>query len=99
MDDVNQSNSVDMDVRLDIDESSEDISTNPKESQPFSDIASARLSRRTIVQGSLAAAATGFLAPQAAHAGRRKRRGSGHNKGLCGFEPLTTESAVAVTTR
>ncbi|MEM7764515.1 MAG: PhoX family phosphatase [Pseudomonadota bacterium] len=94
MDDVNVRSVDTGDVRVDLDESSEDIATNPTESRQFADIAAARLSRRTIVQGSLAAAATGFLAPQAAHAGGYDS-GRGSSGSLCGFEPLTTEAAVA----
>ncbi|MEL7538109.1 MAG: PhoX family phosphatase [Pseudomonadota bacterium] len=83
-----------------IDDSSEDVSANPTDNTSFEEIAKSRLSRRTVMQGSLAVAAAGYLAPKPGHAAgdnafanwfrRRPRRSS-----LLDFRPLTTEDAVA----
>ena len=83
------------------DDSSENISTNPTDTTPFSEIAANSLSRRTVMQGSLAVAAAGFLAPKPGHAGtkdsalgdwfsRRPRYGS-----LLDFRALETADVVA----
>ena len=73
------------------DDSSEDRSVNPTNTRPFSDIAAAQLSRRTVVQGTLAAAAVGFFAPKPAHA----TEGGEAGESLIGFEPLSTADAAA----
>jgi secreted PhoX family phosphatase len=78
-------------------ESSEDISTNPTDNRSFTDVATAHLSRRKVLQGSLAVAATGFFAPTPGHAhGRGTSLAPGQNKGpLLDFQPLTIENATA----
>lgn len=76
------------------DDASEDLSTNPTTTRPFHEIATAHLSRRAIVQGSLAAAATGFFAPAAAHAGGYRHRRN-KTQALIDFAPLTTDEVVA----
>lgn len=49
------------DVEHQLDDSSEDISTNPTVIPSFADVAASQLSRRRLLQGSLALAATSFL--------------------------------------
>jgi len=78
----------------------ENVSSNSSDNRTFSDILTKSLSRRGVVQGSLAGAATTFLAPQAIAGDwdddggwrrwRRKRRRS-----LVDFEPLTISQATA----
>ena len=46
-------------------EDSENIPSNTSANTPFNEVLASSLSRRSVVKGSLAAAATGFLAPQA----------------------------------
>ncbi|MEL6871106.1 MAG: PhoX family phosphatase [Pseudomonadota bacterium] len=75
------------------DDSSEDLSTNPTNNRTISDVVSAHLSRRTIMQGSLAVAATGFFAPRPGHAGEHASTDAEQN--LIDFTPLTTEEVVA----
>ena len=79
-----------------LDDSSEDISTNPTDSRSFTEVATEHLSRRTVLQGTLAAAATGFFAPAPGHAhglGRALAPGQ-DNKPLLGFKPLTIKKAT-----
>ncbi len=74
---------------------SENLSTNPSENRPFADVLDASLSRRRVVQGGLAGAATTFLAPAAAAnwgAGVERRRRRQFD--LVSFEPLTIEEAT-----
>jgi secreted PhoX family phosphatase len=79
-------------VSVDLDDS-ENVSTNPTDNPTFKDIARAGLSRRRIMQGSLAAAATSFLAPAPAMA--RGPYGGKSDQPLVGFDPLTIEDATA----
>ena len=75
----------------------ENTSTNPSGNTPFAEILAKRPSRRGILGGTLAAAAsTGFLAPAAAAQdsffyGPRRPRG----RGLVNFQPLTIARATA----
>ena len=80
-----------------LDDSSEDTSTNPTDNPSFTEVAAAHLSRRTVLHGSLAVAATGFFAPAPGHAaGRGKSLAPGQNKGpLLDFNPLTIADATA----
>ena len=76
----------------------ENVSSNTSENREFSDVLAKSLSRRGILQGSLAGAATTFLAPQAIAGDwddhgdwrhwRRRRRS------LVDFDPLTIEQAT-----
>ncbi|MEM8981437.1 MAG: PhoX family phosphatase [Pseudomonadota bacterium] len=82
------------------DDSSENVSTNPTDNSSFQEIVAANLTRRGMMQGSMAVAAAGFLAPKPAHAGtnsalgdwfsRRPRRGS-----LLDFRGLTIADATS----
>jgi len=83
-------------------DASEDESTNPTTSPTLREVAAKHLSRRSILQGSLAVAATGFLAPAPADAGGWKyykgwkNKGKKPNKGkLVDFRPLSIEEATA----
>ncbi len=80
------------------DDSSEDISSNLTDNKHFEQIATAHLSRRTVLQGSLATAAAGFLAPTPGHAtsaGGEWKRWRPRTRGLLDFRALTTADAVA----
>lgn len=83
-----------------IHDESESIPSNTSGNRPFADILASALSRRGILQGSLAGAATSFLAPQAfARNDRDERRWRRRrNQELVGFEPLTIEEAVVDNT-
>ncbi|MEL7490589.1 MAG: PhoX family phosphatase [Pseudomonadota bacterium] len=71
----------------------ENIPTNQSGNRTFRDVLKAAVSRRTIMQGTLAGAATGFLAPQAlAQEGGPGTNPEGGN--LCNFTPLTIEEAT-----
>ncbi len=67
----------------------ENIGSNKTDNRPFADILSANLSRRSVMRGSLAGAATGFLAPTAM---AQAANGSGD---LVNFRPVTLEQATA----
>ena len=73
----------------------ENTSSNPTNNRPFADILKATTSRRSFTAGSLALAATTFLAPAAATAGNFGGQGPRRpgNGTLVGFEPLTIEEA------
>lgn len=73
------------------DESSEDVSRNPTDNMHFREVAALHVSRRNVLHGTLAAAATTFLSPQPGYAATRSRR----RRPLLDFAPLTTEDAVA----
>ncbi|MEO0365192.1 MAG: PhoX family phosphatase [Pseudomonadota bacterium] len=79
---------------IDLVESSEDLSVNPTHSRPFRDVVEAHLSRRGVLQGSLAVAATSFFAPSITYAGDGSVQPSDNE--LMGFTPLATEDAAAV---
>ena len=74
-----------------LDDSSEDISSNLSGNRTFRDVAETHLSRRAVLKGSLAAAATGFLAPAPVYA----RGNRGDSGPLIDFRPATIEAAVA----
>ena len=80
-----------------LNDSSEDISTNPTDTRSFTEVAASHLSRRNVLQGSVAVAATGFFAPMPGYAqGRGRSLAPGQNKGpLLDFRPLTIERATA----
>ncbi len=80
-----------------LDDSSEDISTNPTGSPSFTEVATTQLSRRRLLQGSLAVAATSFFAPAAVYAnGLGRSLAPGQNKGsLLNFRPLTIADATS----
>ena len=84
-------------THADFDDSSEDQSTNPSDNRTFRDVATSFLSRRDVLHGSLAAAATGFLTPATGHtaapgANRPHRR---RKKPLLNFRALSTGDAAA----
>ncbi len=79
-------------------DASEDISSNPSGNRPFNDVLAANMSRRKVVTGTLAGAATTFLAPSALawndgykydKWGWGKKKGKKGKKGLVGFEPIS----------
>ncbi len=84
-----------------LDDSSEDISTNPTGSPSFTEVATAQLSRRRLLQGSLAVAATSFFTPASVYAkGLGRAFAPGQNKGsLLNFTPLTIADATAAEGR
>ncbi|MEM7675561.1 MAG: alkaline phosphatase PhoX, partial [Myxococcota bacterium] len=73
----------------------ENVSSNPSNNTPFRQILRARLNRRDVLQGSLAAAATTFLAPEALAGGDRRRR---RRRGLVNFEPVSIAQGSADST-
>ncbi|MEL6301483.1 MAG: PhoX family phosphatase [Pseudomonadota bacterium] len=75
------------------DESSEDLSVNPTNTPTFQDVVNTQLSRRSIIQGTLAVAATGFFAPKPGFAAEATAEEAGD---LIGFTPLATEDAAAI---
>lgn len=94
---MTKSNSDKMDNEA-IHDDMENVSSNTSENREFSDVVAKSLSRRGILQGSLAGAATTFLAPQAIAGGwdehgdwRRWRR---RRRSLVDFEPLTIAQAT-----
>ncbi len=77
----------------------ENIPSNTSNNRPFFNILETNLSRRKMVQGSLAAAATTFLAPSAMATGwgnnnRWRKKWKQQPKDLVGFKPLTIETAI-----
>lgn len=73
----------------------ENISSNTSGNKPFSDVlANYTASRRTVVTGSLAVAATTFLAPNAMGFNWRSND-TKTEAALVGFEPLSIEDAIA----
>ncbi len=77
-------------------DASEDESTNPTTSRTFQDVASAHLSRRTVLAGSMAVAATSFFSPtpgygQAYEPGKPWKKASS----LLNFAPLTEQEVAA----
>ena len=87
-----------VEVSTGFDDSSEDVSTNPTTSVSFQDVATVHLSRRKVLTGTLAVAASGFLTPQSGHASADgydwKSRGNG-GKNLLDFEALSIDDAIA----
>ena len=71
----------------------EDVSSNPSNNTPFREVLSERMSRRTVLQGSLAAAATTFIAPEALAGGGRRRR-----RGLVRFNPVSIAQGASDST-
>jgi len=80
-------------------DASENESSNPTSNRTFRDVAAAYLTRRSVLQGSVAVAATSFFAPAPGHAKRSKGNKSlapGQNKGpLMKFTPLTEAEVAA----
>ena len=73
----------------------ENIGSNPTGNRPFADVLSAAISRRTVLQGSLAGATAGFLAPAAAQASySRYEDGRNRSGELVHFEPVSIERAT-----
>lgn len=75
----------------------ENISSNTSGNRPFNDILSTDVSRRKVVQGSLAVAATTFLSPSASAfqwGGRSKRWNQKRFQPLVNFTPLTIAEAT-----
>ena len=69
----------------------ENVSSNPSNNTPFAEVLQAHLSRRKVLQGGLAAAATTFIAPDAiAYGGRGKGR---RRRKLVDFTPVSIEQA------
>lgn len=78
----------------------DDVSSNPSGNRPFSDVVQARLSRRNVLRGGVAAAATGFLGVAAAKvsdAAPATLTAGGKPGPLLGFSPVPPSSADAVT--
>ncbi|MCG8668138.1 MAG: PhoX family phosphatase [Pseudomonadales bacterium] len=76
----------------------ENIPANKSGNRPFSSVLEANTSRRKVMAGSLTAAATGFLAPNAvAGWGWGYGKGKGKNKELVGFKPVAIEDVVDTT--
>ncbi|MEO1014839.1 MAG: PhoX family phosphatase [Pseudomonadota bacterium] len=74
---------------------SENIPSNASGNRPFQDVLKSATSRRAVLQGTLAGAATGFLAPEAmAQSGDRFRRRPPRGRELVGFEELSIEAAT-----
>lgn len=74
----------------------ENISSNPTNNRPFSEILNATTSRRQFAAGSLTLAATTFLAPAATASfwhGKEKKKW-GYKDSLVNFEPLSIEDAT-----
>ncbi|MEM6413083.1 MAG: PhoX family phosphatase [Pseudomonadota bacterium] len=71
----------------------ESLPSNQSNNRPFEKILQTALPRRGVVKGSLAGAATSFLAPQAI-ANDGPFFGSGRNRELVRFQPLTIEEAI-----
>lgn len=82
----------------------ENIPSNLSGNRPFTEVLSRYVSRRSVTKGSLAAAATGFLAPSAIafprNGGYRNngRRYDNDNEELVGFNPLAIDEAIADNT-
>ncbi len=74
-------------------DASEDISSNPSNNRSFYDVVRGAMSRRKMVQGSLAGAAGTFLAP-AVLAGNGNAPATPGNGGLCDFDPVTIEDVA-----
>ena len=75
----------------------DDVSSNTSGNRPFRDILQTAASRRHVLGGSLAAAATGFLAPQALAQDPFNVPGrfpGNNNRGLVNFSPVTIEQAT-----
>lgn len=82
----------------------ENIPSNHSNNRPFNDVLNVNMSRRKIVQGSLAMAATTFLTPNAsAFWGDKKPKDKWkkkwRRKNLVDFSPVTIAQATADTTR
>ena len=78
-------------------DASENISTNPTSNRPFRDVATAQLSRRSVLAGSVAVAATSFFTPAPGYAeGLKKGKGQGP---LLRFSPLTEADVAAADGR
>lgn len=83
-----------------MDDSSEDISSNPTNNPTFREIAAKHVSRRSVLAGSLATAAAGYLAPTPGHAHDSwSRHDNGYKqwrkKPLLDFESLTKATVQA----
>lgn len=78
-----------------VDDSSENVPTNPTDNRPFRDIVTASFSRRKVMQGTLAVAAAGFLSPAPVYARDNRKGRNKKHKSLIDFRPLTTEDALA----
>ncbi|MEL7311829.1 MAG: PhoX family phosphatase [Pseudomonadota bacterium] len=78
----------------DLDESTEDLSVNPTNTPTFREVVETQLSRRGVMQGSLAVAATSFFAPSVSYAGEAAVEPA--DAELIGFTPLATEDAAAI---
>jgi hypothetical protein len=79
----------------------DDLSSNPSSNTPFKKVVAARLSRRDVIRGGVAAAATGFFSVAAGPLGSSalaSTRAGGPKRGpLLGFEPVPTSAADAFT--
>ncbi|MEO1055944.1 MAG: PhoX family phosphatase [Actinomycetota bacterium] len=82
---------------------SEDVSSNPSDNRPFHDVLDVAISRRTVIVGSLAVAATtAFIEPGVVGArntpeqARRLGFGNGQRSELVGFEPIPNDEELAV---
>ena len=77
-------------------DASENESSNPTTNRTFQDVAAAHLSRRSVLAGSVAAAATSFFFPAPGYAKGNKSIAPGRNKGpLLKFASLTEAEVAA----
>ena len=85
---------------MEIHDTKENIPSNTSGNRLFSDVLQVNQSRRKVLAGSLAAAATTFIAPQvvAFDWGEDQWYKKRPNKDLVGFEPLSIEDAIADNT-
>lgn len=87
----------------DLNEDQEDIPSNHSGNRSFADVLETNLSRRSVLKGSLAAAATTFLAPNALGWGNKtkwdkwdhKKNKHPHNSDLVGFTPVSIADVAA----
>jgi secreted PhoX family phosphatase len=78
----------------------ENIPSNNSGNRPFTDVLETNISRRSVMQGSLAMAAATFLAPHAMAFDKKpkKNKKSKKKRDLINFEPLTIAEATADNT-
>lgn len=74
---------------------SEDISSNPSGNRPFQDVVEASVTRRNVLRGSLAVAATSFLASNVS--ANWNWNGWTNRSNLVGFKPIAISDVVDLT--
>lgn len=90
------------DNKVDINEDQENIPSNHSGNRSFADVLETNLSRRAVLKGSLAAAATTFLTPNALGWGKETKwdkwgykKGKGHHHNLVDFTPVSIADVAA----